>query len=77
MVVRCSRCMGFKRSTKSTCKKCMRKRQQRGRGFGKFFKKAQGPLKKSVKSDLGKLAINQGLTYAPKLLDMGASKIKK
>ena len=76
MVVRCSRCMGFKRSTKSTCKKCMRRRGQRGGGFGKFFKKAKGLVKKAVKSDLGKLAISQGLTYAPKLLDIGASKIK-
>ena len=76
MVVRCSRCMGFKRSTKSTCKKCMRRRQQRGRRFGKFFMKVKGLVKKAVKSDLGKLAIGQGLTYAPKPLDMGASKIK-
>ena len=68
--------MGFKRSTKTTCKKCMRRRQQRGRGFGKFFKKAKGLVKKAVKSDLEKLAINQKLTYTPKLLDMGASKIK-
>ena len=76
MVVRCSRCMGFKRSTKSTCKNCMRRKRQRGRGLGKFFKKAKGLVKKAVKSDLEKLAISQGLTYAPKLLDMGASKIK-
>ena len=67
MVVRCSRCMDFKRS---------RRRRQRGGGFGKFFKKANGLVKKAVKSDLEKLAISQGLTYAPKLLDMGASKIK-
>ena len=76
MVVRCRRCMGFKRSTKSTCKKCMRRRGQRGCGFGKFFKKAKGLVKKAEKSDLEKLAISQWLAYAPKLLDMGASKIK-
>ena len=75
MVLRCSRCMDFKRSTKSTCKKCMRRRPQRGRGFGKFFKKAKGLVKNAVKSDLGKLAISQGLTYASKLLDTRASKI--
>ena len=73
MVVRCSRCMGFKRSTKNTCKKCMRRR---GHGFDKFFKKAKGLVKKAVKSDLGKLPVSQGLAYAPKLLDMAASKIK-
>ena len=76
MVVRCSRCMGFKRSTKNTCKKCMRRRGQRGRGFGKFLKKAKDLVKKAVKFDLGKFAISQRLAYAPKLLDMGASKIK-
>ena len=27
-------------------------------------------------SDIGKLAISQGLAYAPKLLDLGAIKIK-
>ena len=54
----------------------MRRRRQIGRGFGKFFKKAKGLVRKAVKSDLGKLAISQGLTYAPKLLDMGVSKIK-
>ena len=66
MVVRCSRWMGFKRSSKSTVKNCMRKRGQRGRGFGKFFKKAKCLVKKAVKSDLGKLATSQGLAYAPK-----------
>ena len=76
MVVRCSRCKGFKRSTKSTCKKCMRRRQQRDHLFGKFFKKAKGLVKKAVKSDVGKLAVSQGLTYTTKLLDIGASKIK-
>ena len=76
MVVRCSRWMGFKRSSKSTCKNCMRKRGQRGRGFGKFFKKAKCLVKKAVKSDLGKLATSQGLAYAPKLLDIGTFKIK-
>ena len=53
MVVRCSRCMGFKRSTKSTCKKCMRRRGQRGHSFGKFFKKATGLVKKVVKPVIG------------------------
>ena len=76
MVVRCSRYMGFKKSTKSTCKKRMRRRGQRGCGFGKFFKKAKGLVKKAVKSNLGKLTISQRLAYAPKLLNMGASKIK-
>ena len=73
MVVRCSRCMGFKRSTKGACKKCTRRRGQRGRRFGKFFKKTKGLVKKAVKSNLGKLAISQGLTYGPKYL---AFKIK-
>ena len=68
--------MGFKKSRKSSCKKCMHKRGQRGRGFGKFFKKAKSMAKKAAKSDLAKLAITQGLAYAPKLLDLGASKIK-
>ena len=54
----------------------MRRRGQRGRRFGKLFKKAKGLVKKAAKSDLRKLATSQGLTYASKLLDMGASKIK-
>ena len=30
----------------------------------------------AVKSDTAKMAISQGLAYAPKLYDMGTSKIK-
>ena len=72
MVVRCSRYMGFKRSTKSTWKKCMRRRGQRGRGFGKIFKKANGLMKKAVKYDLGKLAISQELAYTPQTFTYGS-----
>ena len=41
-----------------------------------FFKKAKHLTKKALKSDIGKFAISQGLPYAPKLLDLNASKIK-
>ena len=76
MVSRCNVCMSFKRSGKSRCKKCSRRRRQRGRGINSFFKKAKRLIKKMANSDIGKLAISQGLAYAPKLLDLGASKIK-
>ena len=33
-------------------------------------------MKRALNSDIGKFAISQGLAYAPKLLDLGASKIK-
>ena len=50
MVVRCSKCMVFKKSHKSTCKKCRNSRRgQRGRGLEKIFKKAKRFVKKSHK----------------------------
>ena len=70
VVVRCNRCMGFKKSHKNASKKCRNSgRGQRGRGLGKTFKKA-------ITSNLGKLAISQGLAHASKLYDMGTSWIK-
>ena len=40
MVVRCSRCMGFKRPYKSPCKKCANRRSgQRGRGLKASLKR--------------------------------------
>ena len=68
--------MGFKKSYKSYCKKCARRRGQRGRGIGRLFKKAKKLAKKAVKSDISKMTISQGLAYAPKLYDMGTSRIK-
>ena len=69
--------MGFKKSRKSACKKCRRNRKgQRGQGFGKMFKKAKSFVKKAINSDLGKLAISQGLAHVPKLYDIGTSKIR-
>ena len=41
-----------------------------------FFQKAKRLTKKVVSSDTGKFAVSQGLAYAPKLLDLSASKIK-
>ena len=77
MVVRGSKCMVFKKSHKSTCKKCRNSRRgQRGRGLEKIFKKAKRFVKKAINSDLGKLAVSQGLAHAPKLYDMGTSRIK-
>ena len=77
MVVRCSRCMDFKKSYKSPWKKCKRRRSgQRGRGIKRFFKKAKKLAKKAVNSDIAKMAISQGLAYASKLYDMGTSKIE-
>ena len=76
MVVHCSRCMGFKKSLKNPCKKCKKKlSRQRGCGFKSFFKKAKKLAKKTVNSDIAKMAISQGLAYAPKLYDMSTSKI--
>ena len=64
MVVHCSRCMGFKKSYKSASKKCENKRRgQSGGSQGKMFKKIKELAKKAVNSDLGKLAISQGLAY--------------
>ena len=39
-------------------------------------KKAKSFVKKAINSDLGKLAISQGLAHVPKLYDIGTSKIK-
>ena len=78
MVVLCIRCMGFKKLYKSACKKCKNKRRgESGRDLGKMFKKAKKLTKKAMNSDLGKLVISQGLAYAPKIYNMGTSKIKK
>ena len=71
MVVLCRKCMGFKKSYKSCSKKCACRRGQRGRGIGSLFKKAEKLAKKAVKSDIAKMAISQGLAYAPKLYDIG------
>ena len=77
MIVWCSKCMGFKRSYKSACKKCTyRCSGQRGRGFKSFFRKAKNAVKKAAKLDIAKMAMSQGLAYAPKLCDMATSKIK-
>ena len=76
MVVRCNRCMGFKKSRKSACKKCKSRRGKRGREFGSFLEKAARLTKRALNSDIDKFTINQVLAYAPKLLDLDASKIK-
>ena len=77
MVVRCSRCMGFKKSHRSACKKCRKSRkEQQGRGLEKRFKKAKRFVKNAINSSLRKLAVSHGLADAPKLYDMGTSKIK-
>ena len=69
--------MGFKKLHKSARKKCRNSRRgQRGRGLGKIFKKAKRFVKKAINSNLGKLAISQGFAHAPKLYDMGTSRIK-
>ena len=41
-----------------------------------MFKKAKRFVKKAINSNLGKLAISQGLAHVPKLYDIGTSKIK-
>ena len=68
--------MDFKKSYKSHCKKCTRRRGQRDRGIGSLFKKAKKLAKKPIKSHIAKMAISQGLAYVPKLYDMGTSRIK-
>ena len=66
----------FKKSSKSTYKKCKRRRsRQKGHGIKSFLKKAKKPAKTGVNSDIVKMAISQGLAYAPKLYNMGTSKI--
>ena len=76
MVVRCSRCMGFKKSYKIPFKKCERRRTgQRGHGIKSFFKKVIKLAQKAVNSNIAKMPINQGLAYAPKLYNIGTSKI--
>ena len=58
-------------------KKCRKStRGQRGQGLGKMCKRVKRFVKKAMNSDLGKLAISQGLAHAPKLYDIGTSKIK-
>ena len=65
-----------KNYTKVPGKKCKRRRSgQTGRGIKSLFKKAKKLAKKAVNSDIAKMAISQGLAYAPKLYDMGTSKI--
>ena len=69
--------MELKKSHKSACKKCRKStRGQRGQGLGKMFKKGKRFVKKAINSDLRKLAISQDLPHAPKLYDIGTSKIK-
>ena len=76
MVVRCSRCMGYKNSYISPCKKYKRRRsRQRGRGIKSLFKNAKKLAKKTVNSDIAKMVKSQELTYAPKIYDMVTSKI--
>ena len=41
-----------------------------------MLKKGKRFVKKAINSDLGKLAVIQGLVHAPKLYDIGTSKIK-
>ena len=59
MVVRCSRCMDFKKSYKSPCKICKRRHsRQRGRGTKSFFKKVKKVAKNLVNLDIAKVAIS-------------------
>ena len=67
---------GFYKIILKSLQKCKRRRSgQRGRGIKSFFKKAKKLAKKAVNSDIAKMAISQGLAYAPKLYDMATSKI--
>ena len=68
--------MGFKKSCKSYCRKCACQRDQRGRGIGSQLKKVKKLAKTAIKSDTAKMTISQGLAYAPKLYDIGTSRIK-
>ena len=74
MVSICKYCRCFKRSYRSNCKRCGRKRHQRGQGFKSLFKKVKGTAKKAARSDIGKLA--KGLKHLPRLCAKGASKIE-
>ena len=76
MVSICKYCRCFKRSYRSNCKRCGRKRRQRGQGFKSLFKKVKGTAKKAARSDIGKLAISKGLKHLPRLYAKGDSKIK-
>ena len=63
MVSICKYCRAFKRSYRSKCKRCGRKRRQWGRGFKSLFKKVKGAAKKAARSDIDKLAISKGLEH--------------
>ena len=76
MVVCCSQFMASKKSYKSPWKEYKRRRSgQSGRGIKNVFKKVEKLAKKVVNSGITKMAISQGLAYAPKLYDMSTSKI--
>ena len=76
MVVCSSQFMASKKSYKSPWKEYKRRRSgQRGRGIKNVFKKVEKLAKKVVNSGITKMAISQGLAYAPKLYDMSTSKI--
>ena len=67
MVSICKCCRSFKQSYRSKCKRCDRKRRQRGQGFKSLFKKVKGAAKEAAQSDIGKLAISKGLEHLPRL----------
>ena len=68
--------MGFKKSHKSACKNVGKsEKDSEGEAWEKCSRKPKG-LKKATNSNLGKLAISQGLAHVPKLYDIGTSKIK-
>ena len=50
--------------------------ESEGRGVKKIFKKATTLAKKVARSDLERMAVSQGLAYAPKLLELGSKNIK-
>ena len=68
--------MDFEKLYKSPCKKCKRRGSGKRRCGSKiYFKKTKKLPKKVVNSDIAKMAISQGLAYAPRLYDMGTSRI--
>ena len=73
MVSICKNCGAFKRTYKSRCRRCGRKkRRQRGRGFKSMFRKVKGTAKKTIKSDITLL----GLEHLTELYAKVVSKIK-
>ena len=67
---------GFQKIIKKSLQKSKKIRSgQKEHGIKSFYKKAKKIAKKTVNSDIAKMAISQRLAYAPKLYDMGNSKI--